>query len=299
LIKSVGLAAHGKKLSRLREILFSDFSQTWLEKNQKFDFSFSFQNAPSLRFSFNDYGEKDVFYEKLKKIFALFPGQYDQKVFKAIMSLMGTKNAPHQTTFGFEWSRGASFPRLKIYFEELFNVYSAQKTRDLAKSLLESLSIEGKEVFLDKSDTIAALCVDFFPDGSIAFKNYTLYKNREEIGRAIKKTGRNFDHKIWSNVVATGGGEAFFYLTKRIAQSGRVESMKLYKIFEFSLLSKTINKRILAISSLLKKYKQNESFNAFGDYLNQKKVCSNPVILSADVDREKNVKIDYYLTLKI
>jgi hypothetical protein len=140
LIKIIGLKARGKKISRLREILFSGFDQSWLEKNQKLDFSFSFQNDLSLRFSFNDYGEKGVFYEKLKKIFALFPDQYDQKTFKRIMMLMGTKNVPHQTTFGFEWIRGAKFPRLKIYFEELFNVYSPQKTRELAESLLKILT---------------------------------------------------------------------------------------------------------------------------------------------------------------
>lgn len=298
LIKSVGLINQSKEIVHLRKILFSGFDQAWLSKNQKFDFSFSSQGAPSLRFSLNDFGEKDSFYEKLKKIFVLFPGQYNQKVFKKIMELMGTKNAPHQTTFGFEWVRGTKLPRLKIYFEELFNVYDSRKTRQLAKSLGESMSIGDNNTHLDNQDTVAALGVDFFPDKSVALKSYVLYKNRKAIEDGIKKTGGHFDHKVWADVIKVGGDRAFFYLTKRINQSGEIKSMKLYKIFEFSLFTKIINQRIKAVDILLKTGGKNEAFGRFRDYLKRNEASLNPVILAADVDKEKNIKIDCYLALK-
>ena len=298
LVKTIGLTERSEEISRIREILFSGFNDAWLKDNQKFDFSFSSQNNPALRFSFNDYKEKDIFYDKLKKIFALFPGRYDQKTFEKIMVTMGVKNAPHQTTFGFEWLRGEKLPRLKIYFEELFNVYNPRKTRELAGALLKNMPIKGGNQHIGGQDTVAALCADFFPDKKVAFKSYILYKNGKEAEKGIKKTGGKFRHKAWSEIMSSGGNKAFFYLTKRINQEGETESMKVYKIFEFSLSSGVINKRMKAADVLLKKYKSNSIFGEFRDHLRQKNIGLNPVILAADVDKEKNIKVDYYLTLK-
>src|SRR5205814_2351155 len=101
------------------------FNGEWLENNLKFDVSLSSgpNAAGSARFSYNNFGERDGFRGKIARVFALYPGVYDETVLHAVLDLMEPTNERHQTTLGFEWT-GAEAPRIKVYFEELQHGYS-------------------------------------------------------------------------------------------------------------------------------------------------------------------------------
>lgn len=294
----------GKKdaIYKISEILFDRFDEEWKKKNQKFDFSFSFgsESKTGLRFSYNDFGERKDFKKKLASIFDIFPGVYDKDIFMKVMDCFEFFGKKHQTTFGIEWLQGKKRPRIKIYFEELFNYYSGRKIINQGIALTKILD---QKIYFNKTDNIGAFCVDFMDDGGTDFKVYFLYKEKNE--EMIDKIKQNISLFLGSkNIfllfqrIFLLEKNCFYYVTHRL-QSGFIFSIKFYKIYEVFKISNFENsfKEIMTFLKLSKKGGDLAFFKKIIIFSVKNKAYLYPVISSIDI-RFEEYKYDVYFSLK-
>ncbi len=227
-----GLAVRARTVLRTRDIVFADFRPEWLASNLKFDLSLSAGGAsePSVRFSYNNFGESDAFRRKVESVFASFKDGYDLKALGRVLDAMQPTTQRHQTTLGFEWGATSDSPRIKVYFEELHHAYSLEERRSLARAVAHAA---GGPVGRVPQESIAAIAVDFFPDGRCDVKFYSLFRTFEEL-LALPEVGEA-TAAIWRTSLSGLSREsrAFYYLTRRMS-GGRIRSLKLYKIYEFA-----------------------------------------------------------------
>lgn len=304
LITSNGLLSKEKFIINIREILFADFNNVWKKKNQKFDFSFSFEERglDGLRFSYNNFGEKEIFYDKALKIFKLFGNKYEIVKLKNILDELDIKNAVFQTTIGFEWKRGDELPRFKIYFEEIHHGISKSDRIKMVKEISKIINFNYKELDINKDDDIGAICVDFLPDKETQLKVYMISDSvdlsyLEKIfsdKKYLIDLVRNF-FNIFSSEKS-----CFYYIARRFGGGG-LSSIKLYKIYEVGGIN-DFSKSYEEIFKFLKYSKAINDVKKIKELLRfalKNKITFYPVISSMDLPVKGDIKSDLYLSMKV
>lgn len=303
LIKQNGLKSGGK-IKKIKKILFRDFNEKWKSSNQKFDFSFSFRekNADALRFSYNNFGEKEAFYRKISDVFELFGNEYDSGKLKRILNKLSSRTAEFQTTFGLEWLAGENFPRLKLYFEEIHQNIPKEERVKMAQKIAEIINFEYRKISLNEKSDIGAICVDFLAQKKINFKIY-LISDKISVNslRPVlrKRTDLISVGKKFLNIFSLEK-MSFYYTTYRL-DGKKTKSVKIYKIYDMDDRNYTLaNKEILAFLK--------STF--FGAGASKKKMINllrlatknniffYPVIASIDLPLQGDPKIDLYLSFK-
>jgi len=303
LIKESGLSKHRAKILNIKDILFSNFDENWLFKNQKFDFSLSSRKS-GLRFSYNNFGEKEGFEKKLVDIFSLFKKAYSVGQLNKLLSLMRFDGNKHQTTFGVEWLKGDDLPRIKIYFEELFNVYTDKIIFEKLKEICRLLGIDFDQLGVGKKEKIGAISVDFVPFAKVNVKVYFLHQkiSGKELKRNAKSLGLEQGSASREQFFKYLNLErkAFFYMTKRFASDSSLLSLKLYKIYEVRRIKDHFKKSWQEIKEFLKARKAInllKRVSAFKIMCRKNKLNLYPVIIAVD-NSPKGDNIDLYFSFK-
>jgi MoaA/NifB/PqqE/SkfB family radical SAM enzyme len=301
LIKENELLKYKSILNQIKDILFFNFNSSWLSENQKFDFSFSGEKK-ALRFSYNNYKEKEKFSQKIIKIFELFENFYNKDLLIQILNLMNTSNDKHQTTIGIEWINNQNYPRIKLYFEELFHYYTNEERIKKLQEICKLVDFDYESLKIQQDDEIGAFCVDFLPENEINLKVYFLLKelNEEKIIKLISELKvSSFKRESQKFLTSLSKSKCFYYLTKRFNPRGELLSLKFYKIYETKQF-KDLTEPMYEILNFLKKLKYNFTIETIKKLLNIAKkfnLVIYPVIIAIDFSR-KGVKIDSYFSLK-
>ncbi len=308
LILKTGNERNKKIILKTKNILFEGFDLKWLFKNQKFDFSLSFAESPKnyFRFSYNDFGEKHLFHEKIFKIFKIFKqGSYSILTLKKILKIMNVPNYPHQTTLGFEWQNTTKFPRIKLYFEELFHFYSRLEIEKKLKKVSQILKLSFKNVF-PKNEQIGAFCIDFFPKKKENAKVYFLFQEKKILEKEIEKVGLKIKKEQIRNFLnCLEEKKKFFYLTYRISSNNTLVSAKIYQIFEVQQIL-DFSELIFRIFSFLKETNIPKATSFLSQLINLSKknhTVFYPVIFASDFplvgcSQENFPKYDLYFSVK-
>jgi MoaA/NifB/PqqE/SkfB family radical SAM enzyme len=303
LIKINKLIARGETIQDIKRILFVGFDEKWILQNQKFDISLSSKKR-GMRFSYNNFQEKDDFEKKLVDIFLLLGDVYPVNQLIGILNLMMFDGNKHQTTFGVEWLAGEKLPRIKIYFEELFNVYSNKIILEKLKEICNFLKICFDKLGVDRKEQVGAISVDFTPAQSINLKVYSLHS----------KIGNKDLEKFIGTAKSMGGGEnlrhflsrllpekkSFFYETKRFLETSELSSFKLYKIYEVNRINDRYKKAWHEIRKLLNAANGSEIIKGIKIF---KKICKKyklnlyPVIIAMD-ESKKGENVDLYFSFR-
>jgi pyruvate-formate lyase-activating enzyme len=303
LISKNKLSKHKTIICDIEKILFSGFDANWLLKNQKFDFSVSSEKN-SLRFSYNNFGEKKFFRKKLLDIFTLFGKTYAVAKLKRLLNIMMFDEDKHQTTFGIEWLREDELPRIKVYFEELFNVYSNETVIGKLKEICFSLRIRYDQLGIGKEERVGAICIDFFPSGSTKLKVYFLKRKMDgkkltKIIESLKSSGKK---ELLNQFLEslTLEKRAFFYETKRFSETGNLSSLKLYKIYEVNQIADNFERAWKEIKRFLRATGKAEILKQISPL---EKICRKnkmnlyPVIASIDNSSEAE-NVDLYFSFR-
>lgn len=298
------LSQNGIIIDKIRSILFSKFNYSWLAQNQKFDFSFSSdEKNKGLRFSYNNFAEKDNYEKKFTDVFLLFKDIFWVDKLQELLDYMKTGGDKHQTTIGFEWLSSSFYPRFKLYFEELFHFYTKQEIAAKLKYICKILKINFSELELKQPDIIGAICVDFLPSKSINLKVYYLYWKFEQINLAavLKSNNLHKNRRLLPLFLSSliNNIESFYYLTKRFSGGGELLSIKLYKIYEVLKIGN--HKAILdEVKDFLKKSGQNYLLD---ELLNVENICLEnkaslmPVITAIDESKDRE-RIEVYASIR-
>ena len=302
LIAHNGLSSKKREIERIREILFTDFNNEWKKKNQKFDFSFSFKDrgADSMRFSYNNFGEKKGFYDKTLAIFDLFDDAYNKGTVKRILDALDSRNAVFQTTIGFEWGRGDALPRFKIYFEEIHQKLSPSERMELVEKIAGILDFDRTQLIIKADDVIGAICVDFLPQKKTNLKVYFMshaidfsyikevFCGRDDAGDAIREFCDIFSlEKL-----------CFYYMARRFGGGG-MQSVKVYKIYEVASI-RDFSRSYKEIFHFLKYSPMKNDVRKFRELLAfslKKKILFYPVISSIDLPLGGSMKYDLYVSV--
>jgi MoaA/NifB/PqqE/SkfB family radical SAM enzyme len=303
LIKESGLSKQRLEINNIKDILFSDFNESWLSKNQKFDFSLSSRKS-GLRFSYNNFGEKEIFENKLVDIFSLFKKAYSVKQLEKLLLFMGSEGNKHQTTIGVEWLGRDELPRIKIYFEELFHVYTDKIIFEKLKEICRLLGIDFNKLGVGKKEKIGAISVDFVPFSKVNVKVYFLHRKigKKELKRKAKSLGLDQGSASWEQFFKCLNREkqGFFYMTKRFASDSSLLSLKIYKIYEVSQINDRFKKSWQEIKSFLKAREETVLLKrvlAFETICKNNKLNLYPVIIAVDNTFERD-NVDLYFSFK-
>lgn len=302
IIEENDLRKQAQTLADIRDILFIDFKEEYLLKNQKFDFSFSFakENKQSLRFSYNNFEEKKEFPGKLKKIFTLFGGKFDIGVLTELLERTGSVSEKFQTTLGLEWEQGKSTPRFKLYFEELFNFYTPSERRRLLGKIANCIDFDISSI--DAGHSIGAIAVDFMPEGGYDLKVYDFYPviSRSQLDKYLN----DFKIRTSDGLVDAFYNEldkekrAFNYLTYRMNDE-ELKSIKLYKIYEVQQIN-DFRGAFNEVANFLRRIKSGnrEEIRRISQLCRANSVMLFPVIASIDFSSADAYKFDIYLSIK-
>lgn len=287
----------------VKNILFSGFKSDWKKKNQKFDFSFSFKEPAvgGVRFSYNNFGEKEEFYGKALEVFNLFGDVYETGKLKDILDELGSKKAVFQTTIGFEWLAGENFPRIKIYFEEIHQVLAKADRIKMVKKAAEIIGFDYGALKLKEDDNVGAVCVDFLPGKETQLKVYLMSASAdmsylEKVFRGKKKSVNSA--KDFLNIFSLEKS-CFYYTARRFGDRG-LSSVKVYKIYEVGGIS-DFSKSYEEIFEFLKRLPAKKAVGKFKELLSfalKNKVMFYPVISSLDLSVKGGAKFDLYLSVR-
>lgn len=302
LIPLNGLSKRKKAIRDIKNILFAGFKDSWKKKNQKFDFSFSFteRDFESLRFSYNNFGEKHEFYEKVLKIFSLFDDAYDREAVKKILDALDSKHATFQTTIGCEWKRNDPLPRFKIYFEEIHQELSQAERAALVGKIAMIIGCDFKVLKIKAHDNIGAICVDFFPRKKTGVKVY-LMANTVDFAYLYEAFNAKKDTlALLHDFCATFSLEksCFYYTARRFDEKGMI-SVKVYKIYEVAGI-RDFSRSYKEIFLFLKQFSMKKEVRKFKEILSfalKNNIVFYPVISSMDVTVSGAIKYDLYLSI--
>lgn len=299
LVGASALLSRARSVLQVRDALFEGFRPTWLKHNLKFDLSLSSgpDVPPSVRFSYNNFGEIDGFRSKVERVFSLYPGAYETGILGKVLDVMQPTTERHQTTLGFEWTQTSVEPRIKLYFEELQHRYSTEERREFARAVLKAAGDDKTPV---PQESLAAIAVDFLPGGERAVKLYSLFGSLDEIIARVPLPKPLLG--VWRRA-----GEAlsiekrsFYYLTRRHARK-RLVSLKLYKIYEFAQFE-GFDSAWREIRGLLKLWGSEADLRRISQL---EALCRRnggalyPVIASVDVDAVGLRKVDGYFSIAV
>ncbi|HLD62029.1 hypothetical protein A3C24_04045 [Candidatus Roizmanbacteria bacterium RIFCSPHIGHO2_02_FULL_37_24] len=303
LIKQNDLESGGR-IKKIKKILFRNFNEKWKSSNQKLDFSFSFRkkNEDALRFSYNNFGEKEKFYRKILDIFKIFGDEYDSDRLKRILDKLKSRTAEFQTTFGLEWLAGENLPRLKIYFEEIHQSIQKKERAEMAQKIAKIINFDYKKTGVNEKSDIGAICVDFLAQKKINFKIYLIsdkisvnslrpiLKERVKLIKAVEKFLNIFSLEKMS----------FYYTTYRL-DCKKTKSVKIYKIYDVDDRNYTLaNKEIFEFlrSPFFGTGESKRKIINLLAYAAENKIFFYPVIASIDLPLQGDPKIDLYLSIK-
>lgn len=204
----------------------------------------------------------------------------------------------HQTTLGFEWKKNENYPRIKLYFEELFRFYSNLELFKKMKEICQVLKINNlNEKIFFQDLKIGAFCIDFFSQRKTDFKVYFLFREKKFLEQVLEKYFSKIPHNMKNLLNLNSKNKSFFYLTFRIDSNEKVKSLKVYKIYEIQQNPPPIlSQIILECITFLKHQKR------FFSYLSN--LCESclfyyyPVILSTETSFSNEFKHDFYFSLK-
>lgn len=303
LINQNRLAGKRALIMGVKNVLFSGFKADWKKKNQKFDFSFSFKepDAGGLRFSYNNFGEKEEFYDKALEVFNLFGNVYAAGKLKSILDELDSKNAVFQTTIGFEWLAEENFPRIKIYFEEIHQELSEPDRIKMAKKVAEIIGFGREALKLKKSDSVGAICVDFLPQKETRLKVYLMSDSADlpYLEKVFRGEKRLIEAAKDFLDVFSAEKSCFYYTARRFGENG-LNSVKIYKIYEVGGIS-DFSKSYEEIFGFLKRSPAEKAVEKFKELLSfalKNKVMFYPVISSVDLSAKTGEKFDLYLSVK-
>jgi|GEM_PF-233226 len=303
LISEYKLSEHREKIQKILEILFYNFDDKWLSKNQKFDLSVSSQKD-GLRFSYNNYCEKECFEKKLSDVFNLFENIFSTDMLEKLLSLMRFDGDKHQTTIGIEWLSGNKQPRIKIYFEELFRVYSNKKIFEKLNEICDLIGISFNHLGVKRKEKIGAISVDFISSSKVNVKVYFLHKKitEKDLRNKGEYSGLERSDASWKQFFKFLDQEnkAFFYVTKRFSENSDLISLKLYKIYETIQIEDRFKESWQEIGKFLRAKKEK---NMLKRVSNLKMISRNnkfelfPVIIAAD-NSLKGINVDLYFSFR-
>lgn len=298
------LSGHSRCIFKIYEIFFRGLDTGLLKQNQKFDFSFSFKKKPkrSLRFSFNNYGQKVGFEAKIIRVFRMFSGIYDQRTARSILNFMKCTDSMHQTTIGLDWPQDQSHPRIKIYFEELHHLYSVKQRNTILKQICWLAGFDFKKVSPCSNDNIAAISIDFLPDHVKNIKTYALHRNFDHVKTLCNKEGvAKFRRELaFFQKVLSKENKGFYYVTQRFHTTSELASIKIYKIYEIRQIN-DFKDAFSEINGLVVNLRLQNHLNQLRRIA---KLCAAgglqlyPVIVSLDLSPHKDFKLDIYVSLK-
>lgn len=304
LIKKNGLSKESRKILNIKDILFKDFDTNLLTENQKFDFSFSFKDhiVRGMRFSYNNYGEKKYFSYKIMRVFGIFNGIYDIFMLKSILNIMKSTYHMHQTTIGVEWLEQESYPRFKIYFEEMHHSYTLGERIQKLKKICKCLGLNFDLLRLSRRDNIAAVAIDFLPGSIQNIKTYILSKDGAEFRNLLNDKKSSVLQKKLDifNRTVFNEKKCFYYITRRFSSDSQLASVKLYKIYEVRQIS-SFEKAILEIKELLAGMNFTREMTQIKEISKLSKEAGllfYPVIAAIDFMLPGRFKVDIYYSLR-
>lgn len=211
------------KYRQIKKILFRQ-SDNYFGQGFKFDFSFPLYQEKDLplRFTFNGFGEKEKFANKIRSIFGLFEKKIDLNKAEQILTLLKKEFL----TFGLSWPKRAQSPVLKIESE-----MAGRKKTVILKKICQILgySLLVKKSFLRKE--LVAITVGFFSKNDCRLKLYFRLKKIDELDKfnflspAVRQRIKGFSKRAPKNNV-------FYLLSPRLNRLGEIESIKIYLIYE-------------------------------------------------------------------
>jgi hypothetical protein len=293
LSEELGFSESKNVINRILKILVKDFDVQ--EDHFKFDYSFSLiegrKDLKNLRFTYNNFGEKNNFDKKIIKIFNLFRDKYNTKRLKKILKLVDV-NGKHQTTFGIDWPSEDLPPRLKIYLEELYVNNNVKERIEKVKSVSNILKMPSDKILGTLQDfKISVIGIDFFPNGENSLKiyNYSKELELEKYAECMLK----FQMKRIQNFFKHFDLEksSFFQIAYRFNSDASLKSFKILKIYESFIRDFTKSDKeveILLKKTKLLKYRKllknmNSIASRFGMY-------TYPCIISTDQPKMRSDK---------
>ena len=292
------------RIVEIKNRMFSGFNPRCTLENQRFDFSFSFRDRliKGIRFSYNNYGEKKDFLRKVIGICGMFGRRYNIRKLRGVLKIMQPGYEKHQTTVGVEWLLGDSYPRFKIYFEELRHYYTINQRVRKLRDIFEYVGFSRRKVNILPNEDIAAICIDLLPDRGLEIKTYAFT-------RRLNSFLANIDLKRFSPLCKKLSlfknclfkeKKAFYYFTKRFSPSADLISIKVYKIYEvkqisdFSLCVAEIKELFVKLGLL----KEMRPINLISEICKENKMVLYPVIASVDLKFPNDSKVDLYYSFK-
>lgn len=212
-----------EKYHQIKTLLFKG-SERYLGKGFKFDFSFPLYRKKDLplRFTFNGFGEKEKFANKIRSIFGLFEKKIDLNKAEQVLTLLKKEFL----TFGLSWPKRAQSPVLKIESE-----MAGRKKNVILKKICQILGYSPlvKKSFLRKE--LVAITVGFFSKNDCRLKLYFRLKKIDELDKfnflspAVRQRIKGFSKRAPKN-------DVFYLLSPRLNRLGEIESIKIYLIYE-------------------------------------------------------------------
>jgi len=287
LIKRFALIDRKEFIERISYPLFKNVMIKTLNENQKFDFSIS-SKKKSLRFSFNDFGERETSYNKYLEFFSNFPENCDQNFIKEVLAVM-EPHTEHQTTIGAELGKELEEDRVKLYFEDFS--YSNAKVQMRLRKLLDVLGISFDNVMKHALDMqINAIGIDFFHRGKIEFKVYIRHTDPKQDFSETKIIEFQKDFPPIP--------DEFYLIMFRFDKKADLVSKKLYKVFNISKYPDKKQENFNFIARCLGRIGFADLVNLFAqsrDFLTSEKIEICPVLYSEDLVLKK---ADVYFTIR-
>ncbi|MBL7130730.1 MAG: hypothetical protein ISS45_04935 [Candidatus Omnitrophica bacterium] len=289
---------------RIKNRIFSGFNSRCTFENQRFDFSFSFRDKliKAIRFSYNNYAEKEHFISKIIAVCEIFGSRYNIKKLRRILKIMQPDYLRHQTTVGVEWLADNPYPRFKVYFEELRHNYTIEERLEKLQYIYECIGFNRKKMRIFPKEDIAAICIDFLPNGELQVKTYIFTKQLNKFLAKIHLERYLFLRKraeLFRSCLLKED-KFFYYFTKRFSSASELLSTKIYKIYEVSQITDP-SLSILEIKELFRRLgllKEMRQVELISNICEENKLILYPVIASMDLQFPNESKIDLYYSFR-
>ena len=291
-------------ISKIKNRIFSGFNSRCTSRNQRFDFSFSFRDKliKGIRFSYNNYAEKEHFISKVTSVCGIFGSRYNIKKLRGILEIMQPGYLRHQTTIGVEWLLGRPYPRFKVYFEELRQNYAIEERLKKLRDIFGYIGLNQKKMPISSKEDIAAICIDLLPNTKLEIKTYTFTKSLNEF--LAKSNFKKFPFLYKRLKVFRGcllkEDKIFYYFTKRFSSAEELLSEKIYKIYEVNQISDP-SLSISEIKELLKRLnllKEAGQIELISNICKENKLIFYPVIAALDLKLPNESRIDLYYSFR-
>ncbi len=253
-------------------------------KNQKFDFSINSKTGRIIRFSYNDFGEREGSYLKYLKIYGILTDFCNLDAIKKIFEAMPQKD--HQTTFGVEIAHKKEECRFKLYFEDMN--YSPEHIKERLRGICSAIGYDYNRIVNSiKNERIRAIGLDFVYGKKTILKLYCRRNNLQGVNNRLSKKFKDF--------FQPQEGE-FYYLTHIFKNREELKN-KIYKVFNVVKNSQNNDRNVRQIHNYFLSLGKVEKsllklFNDTLSFAREQDIVLIPVLLSV---AEKNT---LYFTLR-